>query len=135
MNNIYPVWHLWLEVKELNFFHLFFGNGLGSSSIINNYYWQANPPRVINPNSSIIRMIYDSGMIGILLFILAFIMPLKRLNIEYKIYRKFKFLMLLILGTYLAHRSVAPFLFLGITLVVLRFQSSEKKSDYKFIKS
>jgi hypothetical protein len=135
MNNIYPVWHLWLEVKELNFFHLFFGNGLGSSSVINNNYWHYNATHVINPNSSIIRMIYDSGMIGILLFILAFIMPLKRLNIEYKIYRKFKFLMLLILGTYFAHRSIAPYLFLGITLVVLRFQSSEKKSDYKCIKS
>ena len=128
MNNIYPVWHLWLEVKEFNFFHLFFGNGLGSSSVINNYYWQANPSRVINPNSSIVRMIYDSGMIGIFLFILAFIMPLKRLNIEYKIYLKFKFLMLIILGLYFAHRSVVPYVFLGIALVVFRYKLNEMNS-------
>ena len=29
MINIYPVWHLWLEVRELNFFHLFFWEWIG----------------------------------------------------------------------------------------------------------
>jgi len=124
INNIYPLWHLWLEVEELNFYHLFFGNGVGSSSIINNFYFKE--AGVINPNSSLVRMIYEVGIIGILLFVLAFISPLRYLSDDHKIYYKLKLLMLLILGVYFSHRSVSPFFFLGITLVIFRYKLDDK---------
>ena len=124
INNIYPLWHLWLEVEELNFYHLFFGNGVGSSSIINNFYFKE--AGVINPNSSLVRMIYEVGIIGILLFVLAFISPLRYLSDDHKIYYKLKLLMLLILGVYFSHRSVSPYFFLGITLVIFRYKLDDK---------
>lgn len=129
MNNIYPIWHLWLELKELNFYHLFFGNGLGTASVINNFYY--NQAGLLNPNASIVKMLYESGIIGIFLFIFAFLTPLKRLNLDYKIYNKLKFLMLIILGVYFAHRSVAPFMFLGIALVTLRYKFNNINSIVK----
>ena len=126
MNNIYPIWHLWTEVRELNFYHLFFGNGLGSSALINNFYY--NEPGIINPNASIVRMLYESGIIGIFLFINAFIRPLIRLNVNYKIYNKLLLLMLIMLGLYFSHRSVAPYLFLGIAIVVFRYRFDDMNS-------
>ena len=116
-------------MRELNFFHLFFGNGLGSASKINNYYF--NELGVINPNASIIRMLYESGIIGIFLFIFAFIKPLRKLSIDYKIYDKLLFLMLIMLGVYFSHRSIAPYLFFGIILVVFRYRLMEKNLDIK----
>ncbi len=127
MNNIYPVWHLWLEVKEYNFLHLIMGNGFGSASIVNNFYLKEYA--IINPNASIIRMVYENGLIGIFLFIFAFISPLKTLYVDKKIYNKIKVLMLVMLGMYFAHRSVGLYIFFGITLVVLRYKIMEIKSN------
>jgi len=91
--------------------------------VINNYYF--NEPGILNPNAAVTRILYESGIIGIFIFIFAFITPLKRLDLNYKIYNKLKFLMLIILGVYFSHRSVAPYLFLGITLVVFRYKLDE----------
>ena len=130
MNNIYPLWHLWLEVREFNFFHLFFGNGFGSASVVNNYY--INEDAILNPNASIIRMFYENGIIGIFIFIWAFLTPLKILFINVQIYNRLKFLMILMIGMYFAHRSVAIYLFMGISLVVLRYKLLELKSNSSF---
>ena len=121
MNNIYPVWHIWLEVKEFNFFHLFFGNGFGSASVINNYY--LNELAVINPNSSLIRMIYENGIIGIILFVFVFLKPLKILCVDKKLLNKLVFLMLMMLGMYFAHRSASLYIFLGIAITVYKRKS------------
>ena len=128
-NNIFPVWALWLEVQEFNFFHLFFGNGLGSSSVINNFYF--NYSGVINPNASIVRMLYETGIIGIFLFIFIFISPLKKLSIDYKIYTKLKLLMLIMLGLYFSHRNPAPYIFFGIILAVFHYKLIGKNSNSK----
>lgn len=127
LNNIYPIWHLWQEVKDFNFFHLFFGNGLGSASLINNYYYGES--ELLNPNASLVRMLYESGIIGILLFILAFVAPIRSLNINRILKNKLLVLMLILLGTYLSHRSVAPYIYLGLTLSVIRYKTLEVNSN------
>jgi len=121
-NNIYPLWSLWLEMRENNFMHLFFGNGLGSASVVNNFYMKETG--VINPNSSIIRMLYETGIIGCTLFLYAFISPIKLMYKGHRIYTNILFFTLLIFGTYLGHRSVAPFIFLGAAMLV--FSNKEK---------
>ena len=121
MNNIYPIWHLWEEIKKFNFLHLFTGNGLGSSSVINNYYMHSN--ELYNPHAGIVRSIYETGVIGTLLFIAAFLAPIKKMFMSHNINSKLIIFMLLMLGMYFAHRSAIPYIFLGMVLVVLNNKS------------
>jgi len=118
MNNIYPIWHLWTEIREFNFLHFFIGNGLGSTPAINQYYMHSN--EMINPNANIIRTLYETGVIGTLLFISVFLTPIKKMYVNSTIHSKLIIFMLLMLGMYFAHRSAIPYIFLGITLVVLK---------------
>ena len=53
MVNVFPIWHLWTEIREFNFLHFFIGNGLGSASVINRYYMHSI--EMLNPNANIIR--------------------------------------------------------------------------------
>jgi O-antigen ligase len=117
MSNIYPIWHLWEEIKEFNFLHLFIGNGLGSTSIINNYYMHSNG--LENPHAGIIRSLYETGIIGTLFFIAVFLTPIKKMYMNNNINSKLIIFMLLMLGMYFAHRSAIPYIFLGTVLVVL----------------
>ena len=126
MPNIYPVWHLWEEIKEFNFLHLFIGNGLGSTSIINNYYMHSNG--LENPHAGIIRSLYETGIIGTLLFIAVFLTPIKKMYMNNNINSKLIIFMLLMLGMYFAHRSAIPYIFLGIAIVVLKNKSITSRS-------
>ena len=126
MSNIYPVWHLWEEIKEFNFLHLFIGNGLGSTSIINNYYMHSY--ELYNLHAGIVRSIYETGVIGTLLFIAAFLTPIKKMFMNHNINSKLIIFMLLMLGMYFAHRSAIPYIFLGIALVVLHNKSITSSS-------
>jgi hypothetical protein len=119
MTNIYPVWDRWLEVMNLNILPLLIGTGLGTSSVINNFYIIEYINLVLNPNSNIVRMVYDVGIIGSLLLIKSFIYPIDRLNINKDMSLKLLLCMLLILGAYFGHRSVAPFLFLGVMIMAI----------------
>ena len=118
MNNVYPIWHLWTEIREFNFLHLIIGNGLGSTPAINQYYMHSN--EMINPNANIIRTLYETGIIGTLLFISVFLTPIKKMYMNSTIHSKLIILMLLMLGMYFAHRTAIPYIFLGIVLAVLK---------------
>ena len=127
INNIYPVWVRWLEISELNFLPLFVGTGLGTASIINGFVLSEGG--VLNPHANIIRIFFEGGLIGTLLFILAFINPV--LKIEKQSGNNILvFLMLLMLGVTFGHRSSALFTFLGIIILVhvLLSRSKAQKS-------
>lgn len=128
INNIYPVWIRWLEFTELNLGPLFFGSGLGSTSILNGYILTEGG--VLNPHANIIRLVYEGGILGTLLFILAFVRPAQIIE---KISNKknLVYLMLLMLGVTFGHRSSALFTFLGIIITIHIFQSNKEplKSD------
>ena len=121
MVNVFPIWHLWTEIREFNFLHFFIGNGLGSTPAINQYYMHSN--EMINPNANIIRSLYETGVIGTLLFISIFLTPIKKMYMNDNIHSKLIIFMLLMLGMYFAHRSAIPYIFLGMTLVVLKNKS------------
>jgi len=118
MNNIYPVWQRWLEILDFNILPTLFGTGLGSSSVVNSIFIGRN--EVLNANSNLVRTVFDSGIIGTLILIMAFISPIKMFGVPKRVVLKFILLMLLVVGTYFAHRSVTPFLFLGIILIVFK---------------
>ena len=127
VNNVYPIWHLWLKIKEFEFLPFIIGNGMGSVRVINNFYTGAN--ELQNPNAQIIRAIYETGVLGTLLFVTAFLAPLKKMYIDHKIKIRVKIFMLLMLGMYFGHKSAIPFIFLGVAFVVLRSKLKAIKSN------
>ena len=100
---------------------------MGSTRAINNYYMGTS--ELVNPNAFIIRSLYETGVIGTLLFISVFLTPIKKMCINSVIQSKLIVFMLLMLGMYFAHRSAIPYIFLGVALVVLRSKSMEIKSN------
>ena len=81
-----------------------------------------------NPNAFIIKSIYETGVVGTLLFIGAFLTPIKTMYININVNSKLIIFMLLMLGMYFAHRSAVPYIFLGIALVVLKNKSMTSNS-------
>jgi hypothetical protein len=77
-------------------------------------------------------MLYENGIIGTFMFIFVFLTPLKVLFIDDKIYNKLKFLMLVMIAMYFAHRSVGVYVFFGISLAVLRYKLTEMKLNSSF---
>jgi hypothetical protein len=121
LSNIYPIWERLKEVLNLNFLPSLIGTGIGTSSVINNlYFMQSNS--VINPNANIIRMFFDVGIIGLLLLTKAFIYPIVRFNVSKDIILKLLFVMLFVVGAYYGHRSVAPFLLLGLMIAAIEYK-------------
>jgi hypothetical protein len=68
-------------------------------------------------------MIYENGIIGIILFVFVFLKPLKILCVDKKLLNKLVFLMLMMLGMYFAHRSASLYIFLGIAITVCKRKS------------
>jgi len=124
--NIYPLIARYLELSELNILPTIFGTGIGSESIIN-INMSDVMDNVLNPHSQAIRLFYSSGIIGSILYVMAFFLPVYKIS---KIYKSevFIYLVLLILGSSLGHRSVVVFIFLGVFLAVFTQLSKNQKN-------
>lgn len=124
--NIYPLFARYLELSELNILPTFFGTGIGSESIIN-VNMSNTSDNVLNPHSQVIRLFYSSGIIGSIIYVMAFYLPVYKIS---KIYKSevFIYLVLLILGSSLGHRSVVIFIFLGVFLAVFKQLSKNQKN-------
>jgi len=118
-DNIYPIYDMYLKIDNLDLISIFVGNGFGTASIINNIY---SPGEYIlsNPHSQLVRIIYEGGLIGFLLYVLTFTYPIKfySKHIPYENKNEFIILILLLLSCTLAHRSSANFIFLGLFISV-----------------
>ena len=115
--NIYPLWIRWIELLDNNFLSSFLGTGLGTASIANGYILTEGG--VLNPHANIIRIFFESGFIGILLYIASFLQPLREASRKIEKANIMIAPMFMVLGASFGHRSVAIFIFLGITLLVL----------------
>ncbi|PKN70939.1 MAG: hypothetical protein CVU54_02865 [Deltaproteobacteria bacterium HGW-Deltaproteobacteria-12] len=118
--DIYPLYDLIVKARELDILPIIIGSGLGSASVINNHYTHLASGQMINPNSQLVRSLFESGIIGSLFFILSFISPVKQLTSHVAIKDRFMFIMLtwLLIGCFMGIRSAAPFIYLGIFLAV-----------------
>ena len=117
--NIYPVWDLYTKTARGNIAPLFIGSGLGSASVVNNNIGGGR--ELANPNSQLIRLLYECGIAGTVLIIVAFIYPVRMVTskLHAKLQRRFLIFTCLLIGLFLAHRSTTPFIYLGIFLAVL----------------
>ncbi len=121
MSNIYPMWDLLNSIINLNFFPILIGRGLGSASAVSNRMGGMN--ELMNAHSQLVRLLYESGLIGVWIYIQAFLQPVKLIlkksapHINRDIYI---YIILFLLGAYFGHRSNTLFIYLGIFLVVFK---------------
>lgn len=118
MPNIYPLWDLYQNMRNWNPLPLLFGSGMGTSPIVNSNL--GNYIDLANPHSQIVRTLYEVGLVGLMLFILAFITPVKRLtmNISDNKKRMFLFTIIFLISAFFAHRSVLLYIYLGLFIAV-----------------
>ena len=76
--------------------------------------------------TNIIRIFFESGIIGTLLFITAFISPVMKLEKETQI-KNLVFFMLLMLGISFGHRTSSIFTFLGMIILVVYVLNLKKQ--------
>jgi hypothetical protein len=130
-SNIYPLYDLTVKARELNILPIVIGSGLGSSSAINNQY-SSFAGMIMNPNSQLVRSLFESGIVGTYFFIMSFLYPVKQLtkHIAKKDSRTFVILTLLLIGCFMGHRTAAPFIYLGIFLAAFCPLRSQIKGTY-----
>ena len=134
MVNIYPIWDLYKKILNGNFFPFLFGNGFGSASAINiklgNGFWGS----LSNPHSQLIRLLYESGLIGTILYIKSFIFPInkiinKRIDIPNNIRKYFIFITFLIIGLNLGQRSTTIYIYLGFFITVFNMSKNNVNNE------
>jgi hypothetical protein len=116
--NIYPLLGRLEELLNLNFLPTIFGTGLGSSSNVNISFLGSafTDVNVNNPHSELIRQFYDGGIVGLVLYLLVFLSPSRKLALLIN-NRSVIFSMILVLGVSLGHRSYLVYIFLGLVFV------------------
>jgi hypothetical protein len=119
MANIYPVWDLYSKTREGNIAPVMMGSGLGTASVVNNNLGGGG--ELWNPNSQVIRLLYEVGIVGTAFLVIAFVYPVKVVTSREtaNVRRRFLIFTCLLVGLFLAHRSTASFIYLGIFLAAL----------------
>lgn len=133
VNNIFPIYQFVMNVLEFNWLPVLVGSGLGSSSsanlIIGETFgldiWEGG---VTNPHSQLVRLVFETGLIGTLLFYRAFVGPVEHLAgpLGKRKVSEFVVLMLLVLGCFFAHRNSAVFIYLGIFIAVMTVPAARR---------
>lgn len=126
-SNVFPLWLTLQRVINFELFPLLFGSGMGSSAIANSNFGNFGNA-IPNAHAQISRTVFESGFVGLWLYILFFYTPFKILlkrvpevNPHY-----FYVVFFMLLGACLGHRSTAIFVFTGIVISICHvwFQQS-----------
>ena len=117
-NNIYPIIELYQDLINLNPIPMLFGSGLGSSGFANSRTGVYES--FTNPHSQITRTVFETGLFGTFLFIYAIRKVslqstefLSRSSQQYLLW-----LIMLLLGCSLAHRSTNLVICIGVLYAV-----------------
>lgn len=118
--DIVPVWLFYNHIINFEIYNILFGNGFSSSSFsINTFLGEEQT--VNNPRSQLARILYETGAIGLYVYITFLVKPIKQLILKYND-RKYFFLLcssLLLIGATLGHRSLLSFILVGIIISIL----------------
>ncbi len=119
--NIYPLYDLIVKIRDLNIAPVLIGSGFGSASFVNNIY-DTSQRWMNNPNAQIVRLLFESGLIGTYFFIKAFTHPVKRFTKYLPAKKRYIFMVLtlLLIGCFLGERSSILYIYLGITIAAFR---------------
>lgn len=118
-NNIFPLWVTLQNLLNFNLLPVLFGSGMGSSAIVNSNLGDFGG-LIANAHAQITRTIFESGLVGLWLYILFFYTPFKALLKHLpKVNRQFFYIVFfMLLGTSLGHRSTTIFVFTGIVISI-----------------
>jgi hypothetical protein len=124
MPNIWPIYSRFIELSQFNLITSFFGTGTGSASVLNVNMIEGGD-MVLTPHSQAIRLFYSAGIVGTLIYLLAFIIPVHKISLIYN-KKILIFFVIFLLGITLGHRSVVLFIFLGVYSAVFSQLSKNK---------
>lgn len=118
--DIVPVWLFYNHIINFEIYNILFGNGFSSSSFSTNIFMEKEQ-FINNPRSQLARVLYETGAIGLYVYITFLVKPIKQLILEYKDRKDFFLLCssLLLFGSTLGHRSLLAFVFVGIIISIL----------------
>lgn len=124
--NIFPIWQFWLHLMEFKIIPVLLGSGLGSVSVVNNNFMNAN--EILNPNSNLIRILYEVGLLGLWLYLRSQLRPIRDLSFLLGNMRGRQIFLygIFLIGACLGHRSSTIFIFCGIVLACIQLQVKEK---------
>jgi len=131
-SNVYPLITVYNELLGNNIIGPIFGHGLGSAGNIN--VWMADGV-FSNPNSQIVRLIYEYGLIGSIIFCLSYKNYVKNaaslMNIDKKGRTAINQSYLLMFSAFLAHRSITLMVMLGMLGAVATLLYRERNDSYR----
>lgn len=120
--NIFPLWQIFLNLKDLNLFPVIFGSGVGSASFISNNLGGTN--ELANPHSNAVRLFFEVGILGAWLYLASQLLLIRRLKtiLGTALGQKFYYLAILLMGACLGHRSATIFILCGVALAIVSNQ-------------
>jgi hypothetical protein len=133
-DDIVPFGTRYHEFSEGKYFKILVGSGLGSTSFVNNDYKleytqkTLDTVEVANPRANITRLFYETGLIGLFLFMLIFLRFFKK---EYIEFNPIIISMLILLGCFMAQRSYVPFIFFGVLMAIVEKKKYLNKIENK----
>ena len=127
LGEVFPIYDFISMIRNGEILSVLFGSGLGSAAL-NNYSYVDFLDAYGNPNSYGVRLIYESGIIGSLIFLLAFFIPIKVLASSFKRIERMKLYtyMALVLSASLALKSSTIYIFLGLVISTLMVMQREE---------
>jgi len=124
--NIYPIWIRFTEILNLDLLPTFIGTGAGSSAVLNGNFFTSDPG-LKNPNANVIRLFYEAGIVGSLIYIYSFLAPLKTFISNESKKRGLTLITLIILGACFGHRSTSVFIVLGTILLIFSLKNKSEE--------
>lgn len=119
---LYPLYDLTVKLRNLEILPIVIGSGFGSTSAVSNRLSVGIKRENLNPQSQLVRTIYEVGLVGLYYFVVAFVRPVQRLTkgLPSGDRHRFVTLSLLVVGCCLGNRNAAPFILLGALIAMLR---------------
>jgi hypothetical protein len=124
-NNVYPIIVIVNEVMDLNVLRTLFGSGLGGSGIVNSAIYD----KYQNPNSQVIRLLFEYGLVGSLAYVMSIVALVKRVasSLEIDNSRIMLYSALIMLGGAFAHRSSFYLILCGLACAIASFRRRDRE--------
>jgi len=127
--DLVPLWLYLNSLFDFDLYTILFGSGIGSSSFAMNNFMGHNVAVVDNPRGQLTRLIFESGVIGLYVYLLVLIKPIKHFTVI--INKKYQLItwisVLLFYGSVLGHRSNLALIFSGIIISIIMNQLYKSK--------
>jgi O-antigen ligase len=119
--DIVPFWLFINKLFEYDYYPLLFGSGMGSASFATNNFMDIATVEINNPRAQIIRLLFESGLIGTYLYLIIHIKPIRKLcSCVPSVGRSTIWLSsIMLFGAVLGHRSNVGLIFVGIVVAIL----------------